>query len=292
MNQIPLFGPARGDGPLIVAYGGGVNTIALLVRLRDLGQRPDAIVMADPGSERKGTHPYRVTVADPWLRAQGWPTVTVVTLAEEAKYRPRAKDTAQRTLREECAQLHALPSIAYGWKKCSQKYKARPAVWWTERQSWAVAAWARGEKITRAIGYDAGEDRRALDTFGDPKESARFAPWYPLHAAGIDRDGCVDLIRSAGLPVPSKSACTFCPSNTLQEWGDLRRDDPEAFADAMGVSREAFDGLDVPDVVGLMRCNPPGRRQLHLHVFNEDARGGGGDADDGATESMPCECAL
>ena len=43
MNQIPLFGPARGDGPLIVAYGGGVNTIALLVRLRDLGQRPDAI---------------------------------------------------------------------------------------------------------------------------------------------------------------------------------------------------------------------------------------------------------
>lgn len=290
MNQIPLFGPARGDGPLIVAYGGGVNTIALLVRLRDLGQRPDAIVMADPGSERKGTHPYRVTVADPWLRAQGWPAVTVVTLAEEAKYRPRAKDTAQRTLREECAQLHALPSIAYGWKKCSQKYKARPAVWWTERQSWAVAAWARGEKITRAIGYDAGEDRRALDTFGDPKESARFAPWYPLHAAGIDRDGCVDLIRSAGLPVPSKSACTFCPSNTLQEWDDLRRDDPEAFADAMEMSREAFDGLDVPDVVGLMRCNPAGRRQLHLHVWQDDAPTG--ETADDARDAIPCECAL
>jgi len=288
MNQLPLFGTSRGTGPLVVAYGGGVNTIALLVHLHRLGHRPDAIVMADPGSERRGTHPYRTDVADPWLRARGWPTVTVVTVAEEAQHRPRAKHTAHGTLLEECLRIKALPSIAYGWKKCSQKYKARPATWWTERQPWALDAWARGEKITRAIGYDADEPQRAKAVFLDADEARRFLPWYPLQSAGIDRDGCEKIIIDAGLPLPPKSSCKWCPSNTLAEWDELRRDDPEGFAEALLLSRTAE--LDAPDVVGLMRCNPHGKRQLHLRVWTDDAPTACGP--DEGRDAMPCECAL
>lgn len=55
-------------------------------------------------------------------------------------------------------------------------------------------------RIIKAIGYDAGEDYRVRKAFQDPWEDARLIPWYPLVEAGIDRDGCEELIESEGLP--------------------------------------------------------------------------------------------
>ena len=45
--------------------------------------------------------------------------------------------------------------------------------------------------------------------------------------------------------------------------------------------------ITAPDVVGLMRCNTHGKRQLHVW-----AEGGYGASDTGREEEMPCECAL
>jgi argininosuccinate synthase len=65
MKQQQLFdgakrGPSRFYGQkILAAYGGGVNTIAMLVWMRENGVRPWAIVMANPGSERKATIRYR-----------------------------------------------------------------------------------------------------------------------------------------------------------------------------------------------------------------------------------------
>jgi hypothetical protein len=284
-GQLTLPKP-RPRGHIVAAYGGGVNTIAMLVQMRREGMRPTAIVMADPGDEWPETIAYRDGVANPWLASIGWPTVTVVTRASEAQYRPRAHLTPQGTLREECERIASLPSIAYGFKKCSLKFKRDPANWWLARQPWALDVWARGEKITRAIGYDADEDYRVRDEFGEPWEAARLTPLYPLFTAGIDRDGCVAMIRGEGLPVPHKSACTFCPSNTLDEWRDLRDRHPDRYADAVAMSRSAQ--IDSPDVVGLMRCLPAGKRQLHLHVWNDDATACAREE----RAAIDCECAL
>jgi hypothetical protein len=253
-GQLTLPKP-RPRGHIVAAYGGGVNTIAMLVQMRREGMRPTAIVMADPGDEWPETIAYRDGVANPWLASIGWPTVTVVTRASEAQYRPRAHLTPQGTLREECERIASLPSIAYGFKKCSLKFKRDPANWWLARQPWALDVWARGEKITRAIGYDADEDYRVRDEFGEPWEAARLTPLYPLFTAGIDRDGCVAMIR-------------------------------DRYADAVAMSRNAR--ITSPDVVGLMRCLPEGKRQLHLHVWNDDSSASCGYS----PVVIDCECAL
>lgn len=284
-----MFPTKRGTGPLVVAYGGGVNTIALILELERLGEIPTAIVMADPGSERHGTISYRDEVMAPWLKARGWPPVTVVSLKSEAPFRA-SRLGPQRTLYEECMEIKALPSIAYGYKKCSLKHKARPSNWWTERQAFAIEAWAHGEKITRAIGYDADEPERARPEILDGLEAQRFQPYYPLLNRGLSRDDCCDMILAAGLRLPPKSACRWCPSNTLQEWYDLRDNDPEGWAEAMSISQNA----DVEsDAVGLMRCNKRGQRTLHLYVFDDRKRTcRPDDGEDPSREAMPCECAL
>lgn len=279
------------DGKIVVAYGGGVNTIALLVLLRRLGALPTAILMVDPGSERKSTERYRDEVMAPWLAAAGFPQVTVVTRAEEGRHRARA--WRLESLREECMRIGALPSVAYGWKKCSQKYKGDTSRWWIARQPWAQAEWGAGRKIVKVIGYDVDEGSRVRGAFGNAWEDARLIPFYPLVAAKLGRDECEDLIRSEGLPMASKSACTFCPNNTAVEWEEIRRDEPTAFSEAVEMSRRAAPGLDAPDVVGLMRCNPHGRRQLHVWADGgyDGSPVGSFDAET-SRDAQPCECAL
>jgi hypothetical protein len=45
----------------------------------------------------------------------------------------------------------------------------------------------------------------------------------------LTRQDCLNLIRRAGLPLPSKSACIFCPFHTLRRWQEMRLYEPEHF---------------------------------------------------------------
>lgn len=274
------------EGKLVVCYGGGVNSVAVLVQLKRLGLKPTAIVMADPGSERGGTIRFRDNVLPKWLKTNGFPTVETITRIEMGQGRPRA--WRLESLFDECFRLKALPSVAYGWKKCSAKYKGDTQRWWSEKQEWMRKEWVEGRRVVKTIGYDYDEERRVKKAAQNEWEDARFVPWYPLFEAKLDREACEDLIRSEGLPVPPKSSCTFCPNMTLTEWQELRRDEPEKFAEAVRLSRNAE--VTSPDVVGLMRCNPHGQRQLHEWVDGKyDVK-----PDDACdpTDEQPCECAL
>jgi hypothetical protein len=160
---------------------------------------------------------------------------------------------------------------------------------WTEEQDWAKAAWAEGRKIIKVVGYDIDEDRRvkkAQSVSWKPElEEQRFGYWYPLFDLGLSREDCEELIAEAGFPPAHKSACTFCPSNSEDEWIKLRDKEPGRFAEAVAMSRQAQ--IDSPDVVGLMRCYPHGKRQLHVWADAGCPRGGARDVSD----DVPCECA-
>lgn len=219
---------------ILVGFGGGVNSVAGLVWLYRNGYVPTAILMTDPGSEWPHTIEYRDKILPEWLERVGFPQVTVTDRITEGAFNPRA--WRLETLRDECTRIKSLPSIAYGFKKCSAKYKGDTSRWWIAHQDWALEEWAAGRKIAKLIGYDAGEPYRVKDAFQNPWENERLVPWYPLYEDGYDREDCEKLIRGAGLPLPGKSACTFCPSNTLEEWRLLRKTEPEKFSEACALS--------------------------------------------------------
>jgi hypothetical protein len=274
---------------IAAAYGGGVNTIAAQIWMKRNGYRPHVTVMSNPGSERAGTETYRDGVFAEWCDSVGFPRVTVISRISEGEFRPKA--WRLETLKDECQRIGALPSVAYGFKKCSLKYKAQPQRWWFDRQEWARAEWAANRKITRLIGYDAGELPRVQPSFVDPWELARFVPWYPLVDEGFDRDGCCDLILSEGLPLPPKSACKWCPNNTVAEWREYERDEPADFRQTVDWSRAAANNITAPDVVGFLRRAPNGKRQLHEWFDAGMPKIDGADDEIEDTDMMPCECA-
>ena len=101
----------------MVSYGGGVNSTALLIGLHQHHIPVDLILFADTGAEHPHTYAY-LDVMDRWLKDHGMPPITRV-------YKT-TRDGKRLTLEQECLQSGTLPSMAYGFKRCSLKHKIGP----------------------------------------------------------------------------------------------------------------------------------------------------------------------
>lgn len=230
---------AAGTHPLCVACGLGVDSVAMLVGLWRRGIRPDLITFADTGGEKPETYAYRA-VLDAWLASVGFPTVTVVRRAQGR--------TSYTTLEGNCIANGTLPSLAFGGKACSLKWKAEPQNRYRAKWSPARAAWGRGDHCIVAIGYDAGpKDARRSAVEND----ARYQYWYPLREWGWDRETCKREIAAAGLPVPAKSACFFCPSTQVHELADLVDTHPDLADRIVAMEANAAPRQDARRAAGL-----------------------------------------
>lgn len=78
---------------------------------------------------------------------------------------------------------------------------------------------------TLALGISVDEWQRMRDS----GHSATINT-YPLIDLGISRSDCITIIQDAGIPVPPKSSCVFCPFTKLDDWRKMRRDHPDRFA--------------------------------------------------------------
>jgi hypothetical protein len=211
--------------PLTVAYGVGVDSTAMLVEFVRLGIRPELILFADVGAEKPETYDY-IPIMQRYLKKHGFPQiVTVRYKMTEAglagrKVKAKAKEKPldpreYKTITENMIYNRTLPSLAYGFRdhSCSSKWKVGPQLDYIANGAFAKRAkkaWDAGLPVIRAIGFDASDgDRGRRDRIPD---DARYMHWYPLQDWGWDRERCKQEIRKAGLPVPLKSACFFCPS--------------------------------------------------------------------------------
>ncbi len=224
---------SRGRKPItIVSYGAGVDSTAVLVGMWRRGERPDHILFANVGSEKPETYHFLFGVLGPWLAEIGFPQVTIV-----QKVVKTFVNTPYSTLAGNCVSNSTLPSLAMGGKGCSQKWKAEPLDAFVNELPEVKEAIARGEKIIRVIGYDAGpkDARRGQYETQDPNMEWSF----PLRVWGWDRERCVREIAAAGLPVPMKSACWFCPGNKPSEIKWLMENHPELARGIVEIERKA-----------------------------------------------------
>jgi len=205
--------PPEGKRWCVVAYGGGINSTAMLVEMSRRGVAVDLILFADTGGERPETY-AAVEKVSVWCVAHGLPEI--VTVREPGP-----------TLEQDCLNRSALPSIAYGFKTCSQRWKARPQDRYLK--SWLPA----GAKYRKAIGYDLGEERRCRAS-----DNARCENWFPLIEWNLWRDDCEAICVSEGLPT-AKSACFFCPSSRKAEVLELSAQHPELLARALAMEANA-----------------------------------------------------
>ena len=195
----------------VIAYGAGTNSTAMLVGLHERGELADLILFADTGGERPETYKHLQIVSE-WCVSVGFPSIVIV------------KDPS-RTLEEDCLIRGQLPSLVFGFKSCSLRFKKQP-------QDAYIKKHIKGNYI-RLIGIDAGETRRAKEFEGTR---------YPLIEWDWGRDECIAAIERSGLPQPGKSACFFCPAGS-KEIKQLQLNHPDLLARALAMEANAKENL-------------------------------------------------
>jgi hypothetical protein len=240
-NTINIHNPEK--APLIVCYGGGVDSTAMLVLMKRNGIRPDVITFADVGAEKPDTY-HHVRLMDEWLDRVGFPRITWC--------KKKTTDRVEYSdLEGNCVDNETLPSLAFGMKSCSIKWKQTPQDYYIKGCKSGVnkcdphPLWIdcqeRGIKPIKLIGYDNGtaDIRRSKKLKG---EDADFRYHYPLQDAGWAREECVQAIIEEGLPVPVKSACFFCPASKKWELWWLAGAHPDLFERALVMEYGALTG--------------------------------------------------
>ena len=253
---------------IAVAYGGGVNSTALLIEFARRKIIPGLIIFSDTGGERPETYLF-VQRFSLWLQSQGLPAILTVKKGHRKGY-------PDETLEQNCLRKAMLPSIAYGFKTCSEKFKIRAQEKFINRFPATHAIFKAGGKVLKVIGYDAGEPGRAK-----PYVHLRYDYCYPLVEWGFDREKCVAICTLAGFR-PSKSSCFFCPSMTKPEIVQLRDEHPDLLARALAMEDHAKENLVTVKGLG---------RRFNWRQFIESLQKGDTDACkwEGDVET-PCGC--
>lgn len=204
--------------PMLAAWGGGLDSTAMIVELVKRGQPPDAVLMADTGSERPETDAF-VPLFREWMDRRGVENHIVRYEPKRFRHWP-----PYHSLLENLLTNGTLPSISFGRHSCSAKWKIAPQDAWTRNWAPAVAAWDRGQRVTKLIGYDCSpaDNRRYAEREG--YDDPRYHHRYPLREWGWTREDCATCIRAAGLPIPVKSSCFFCAAMKPDEVRSLPED--------------------------------------------------------------------
>ena len=206
----------------VVSYGAGTNSTAMLIELAIRKEKVDLILFSDTGGERPHTYNY-ILRFNAWLKNHGMPEIITV-----------VKGGIQETLEQSCLRMNALPSLAYGYKRCSQKYKIQPQNKYVNNWAPAIEEWCYGHKVVSLIGFDADEHHRAKIS-----EDKKYIYRYPLVEWDMGRDECIAAIENAGLCLPGKSACFFCPSTKPWEIRQLARQYPDLAQRALAMEAQA-----------------------------------------------------
>jgi 3'-phosphoadenosine 5'-phosphosulfate sulfotransferase (PAPS reductase)/FAD synthetase len=247
--------------PVIVAYGVGVDSTAMLVGMHARGERPDLILFADTGDEKPQTYAY-LPIINAWLAKVGFPQVTVV-----KNPRPISGD---KSLSESLLRLGVLPALAYGAHQCSLVWKRDPQHAYVKQWAPAIAAWAAGLEVINCIGYDAGPRDSCRQYKAEGKESPGFKNRFPLIEWGWDREECKRQIEAAGLPVPVKSACFHCPASKKSEIVWLARNVPELHQRALAIEAGAQPKLQERRDAGKKAAKGLGRNFAWADVALEE----------------------
>jgi hypothetical protein len=210
----------------VFSFGGGVQSTAALVLAAQGRIHYRRFVFAHVGddSENPETLRYLEEHALPFAAASG---LDLHILREGRAGRTLLEHTmgALRSVDIPMRPANGRP----GNRACTGDFKIKPIARWLKREGASAA-----NPATVGIGISVDEFHRARKDSGIAWERLE----YPLITLRLDREACRQVIARAGLPIPAKSSCWFCPFKRPAEWRALRKTRPDLFAKAAELEQE------------------------------------------------------
>ena len=204
----------------VISYGGGVQSTALVVLAVLEGWDVDEIVHVDlVDAESPATREYVVRFRE-WLRREYGRDVTVI---ERNMYWDMLDNPAFTPV-----PWHGRRERFMLKRQCTREYKVQPLTRYLYDRY-------PGDCIRLMLGISVDEYYRMRDS-----PAARIDHVYPLVDRRLTRWQCRDIIERAGLVVPWKSSCWFCPYRSIRsQWALVQR-----YPDLAGMAQALEDRIN------------------------------------------------
>jgi len=224
----------------IISLGAGVqsSTMALMAAHGEITPMPDCAIFADTGAEPQGVYTWLK-----WIETQLPYPVHRVSAGNIRDQIVRAM-----TERDKGYRIDGRPPFFTGKggmlrRQCTQDFKIVP-IGQKVRELIGLVKHQRGPKtvsVAQWIGISTDEASRMK-----PSRLAYVAHRWPLIESGMSRTDCLAWMKAHDYPMPTKSACTFCPYHNDAHWREMKANDPVSFADAVMIDELIRDGMPGP----------------------------------------------
>lgn len=252
----------RDPGPLLCINNGLGQDSAAMTAALVLGKLPAHyyaipperrfLMFSDTGAEWPLTYAWKAKF-EGWLKLHG---LDLITLEPGGPYHEKepSKQYPNGRIQQDIMFEHmkdaepSFPTRQSG--RCTENAKGSPLAKKRDELSIAIrgmdysklgrlAGQGKAEPNIVMIGYAADEMDRAAAS--DAQHTAKnWRPVYPLIEMGLDRAGCRELIKEAGLVVPPKSGCVCCPYQSIWAYCLLEDRYPEEYARVLAMEDKAI----------------------------------------------------
>lgn len=261
----------------ILSFGAGTQSTAMLLMALEgefNGVIPDYIIFSDTGWEPESIYEWAEKVND----------------HIKAKYGRKIFYTNGGSIREDLIKAadndERMASLPFFVKKddgeqgmvmrqCTDQYKIQPV----KKKVRELLGYSKGQRVGEVVhmwkGISTDEIQR-VKPIGDNWIKAE----HPLiDTVQMNRSNCIAYVERAGLGTPAKSSCIGCPFHDNGTWLDMKKSDPQSWADAVYMDKKIRRMPKLKGEVYLHRTCLPldevnlGEDQMSLDDFTNECEG-------------------
>jgi hypothetical protein len=208
---------------------------------------PDCAIFADTGNEPSAVYDHLRWLMSPNVLPFPVHIVSVGNLGEEILRSTRGESNCGSYARPPFFVKNHDGSRGILRRQCTGDYKIDP-IRKKVRELLGLVHRQRAPKtveVEQWMGISADEKIRAK-----PSQHAFVVNRFPLIESRMSRGDCIEWLKRHNYPIPSKSACVFCPYRSNEEWRILRDTDPAGWTYAVKLDAAVREGLSGPGSQG------------------------------------------
>ena len=217
----------------VLSLGWGVQswTLAAMMALDEM-PRADFLVHADTHHEHQETIAFR-DKQGPWLGEHG---LTVVTVASDRTHVNAQWSGSESVMIPAFTTDRLTQQHGQIRRQCTHDWKIMPIRRFIRQELTRRGRSAKPGAVESWQGISLDEWTRMRTS--DVKYITNV---YPLVDRRMTREGCVAWLERHNLPVPPKSACTFCPFKSIESWRRMKQADGPDWQEALEVDATIRD---------------------------------------------------
>lgn len=258
----------------VISLGAGVQSTTMLLMAchGEIMPKPQYAIFSDTGWEPKSVYEHLE-----WLKG------------EAARYGIEVIVTSNGNIREDILasvndskRVASLPfftkdkdgNMGMVRRQCTNEYKIQPVQKMIRQLLGYQSRQRIKEHVNLWLGISLDEVQRMK-----PSRETWITHLYPLIDRRMSRMDCLNWMEKQGYPLPPKSSCIGCPFHTDRMWLDIKRNDPEAWKDAVYIDKVI---KNLPRFKGEAYLHRSGRPldqvylqedQIEIDFFNNECEG-------------------